>query len=239
MSNGEANFNEEAAANPAASFGVIGVVGVGLMTYSNRRGAASDDTLYRRYISKLADFVVWLLHKKYTVRLLIGDVVYDDQARHDLKALIRERTGDYNFAEILDEPAASVGDVLSQIAATDFVVASRFHNVLLGLLSDKPVLALSYHEKVEALMVEANLGEFCQDIESIDLPKLIEQFSLLEEQSSQIKQRLEQDAKARRAALDRQYDHIFRTSAEPSYGTLQTASTNGDGSAALGRERPL
>jgi polysaccharide pyruvyl transferase WcaK-like protein len=215
------------------------VVGVGLMAYSNKRGVASDDTLYRQYISKLADFVVWLLRKKYTVRLLIGDVVYDEQARHDLKALLEERANDYDIGEIVDEPAASVDDVLSQIAATDFVVASRFHNVLLALLLDRPVLALSYHEKVEALMVEANLGEFCQDIESINVQKMIEQFSLLEEQSSQIKQRLEQDAKARRAALDRQYDHIFRTSVEPSYAALQTASTNGENSAAFSRERPL
>ena len=31
MSNGEANFNQEAATNQAAFFGVIGIVGVGLM----------------------------------------------------------------------------------------------------------------------------------------------------------------------------------------------------------------
>jgi polysaccharide pyruvyl transferase WcaK-like protein len=204
------------------------VVGVGLMAYSDRRGGASDGTLYRDYLSKLADFVVWLLQKEYTVRLLIGDVVYDEQARQDLKALIAERAGNHDIGEIVDEPAAGVDDVLSQIAATDFVVASRFHNVLLGLLMGKPVLALSYHEKVEALMVEANLGEFCQDIESFDLRKMIEQFTSLEEQSSQIKQRLEQDAKARRAALNRQYDRIFRTSVEPSYDALQTASTNGE-----------
>jgi polysaccharide pyruvyl transferase WcaK-like protein len=204
------------------------VVGIGLMTYSNKRGGESDGSVYREYMSKLADFAVWLLHKQYTVRLLIGDVIYDEQARHDLKALIEERASDYDIREIVDEPATSVNDVLSQIAGTDFIVASRFHNVLLGLLMGKPVLALSYHEKVEALMVEANLGEFCQDIESIDLQKMIEQFRSLEEQSSQIKQRLEQDAKARRAALDQQYDRIFRTGVEPSYGALQTASTNGE-----------
>ena len=91
------------------------------------------------------------------------------------------------------------------------------------------MLALSYHEKVEALMVEANLGEFCQDIESIDLDKMIEQFRSLEEQSSQIKQLLEQEAKARRTALDQQYDRIFRTSVEPSYGAWEAASTNREG----------
>ena len=202
------------------------VVGVGVMTYSGKLGVASDDTVYRQYMSKLADFVIWLLKRNYTVRLLIGDVAYDGRARLDMKALVTERASDF-LGQIVDEPAASVADVLSQISATDFVVASRFHNVLLALLLGKPALALSYHEKVEALMGDANLAEFCQDIESFDAQKMIAQFRSLEEQADQIKPRLAQHAEARRAALARQYDRIFRSSAERSQGALQTAPSNG------------
>jgi polysaccharide pyruvyl transferase WcaK-like protein len=189
------------------------VIGVGLMTYFNRRSiAGGDETIYRGYIAKLGTFVSWLLEQKYTVRLLIGDAVYDHRARHDLREFLEGSGVSYENARIIDEPAASVSDVLSQLQATDMVVASRFHNVLLGLMLGKPVLAISYHEKVEALMEEAGLPEFCQDIENIDLEKMIQQFGALERKASYVKEDLERRAEASRMALDEQYGRIFNNS---------------------------
>jgi polysaccharide pyruvyl transferase WcaK-like protein len=204
------------------------VVGVGLITYLNRRcDASTDDTVYRDYIAKLGDFVIWLIERKYVVRLLIGDVVYDGQARRDLRTFVERRGISYESGQIIDEPAASVDEVLSQIGATDIVVASRFHNVLLALLLGKPVLALSYHEKVQALMAESEIGEFCQDIESIDLEKMTRQFASLENQSTEIVRRLQQRAEAYRAVLDEQYGRIFRTSLSFERGSaFSTASSN-------------
>ena len=51
----------------------------------------------------------------------------------------------YAEERIIDEPIASVDDLLKQLAATDVVVATRFHNVLLALLLNKPAIAISYH----------------------------------------------------------------------------------------------
>jgi len=186
------------------------VIGVGLMTYFNRRSVSpEDETIYRGYLTKLGNFLTWLLERNYTVRLLIGDVTYDQRARQDLRTLLEERGFSYENGRIIDEPASSVEEVLSQIAATDLVVASRFHNVLLALMLGRPALAISYHEKVDALMEEAGLAGFCQDIESIDLEKLIGQFKALEEQSDHIREKLNQKAQACRIALDDQYKRIF------------------------------
>jgi len=189
------------------------VIGVGLMTYFNRRCVApEDETIYRDYLSKLGNFVTWLLERKYTVRLLIGDVTYDQRARQDLRTLLEERGFGCENGRIIDEPASFVEEVLSQLAATDLVVASRFHNVLLALMLGKPVLAISYHEKIDALMAEEGLAGFCQDIESIDLEKMTRQFTTLEEQSNEIKQQLNRKAAACRVALDDQYNRIFGNS---------------------------
>ncbi len=186
------------------------VIGVGLMTYFNRRCIANnDETTYRNYIAKLGTFVTWLLEKKYTVRLLIGDASYDHRAVRDLREFIQEHGITYEDARIIDEPAASVTDVLSQLNGTDLVVASRFHNVLLALMLGKPVLAISYHEKVSALMTDAGLAEFCQDIENIDVEKMTCQFSQLKKKANCIKAQLQQNAEARRAALEDQYNRIF------------------------------
>jgi len=186
------------------------IIGVGLMTYFNRRCIANnDETAYREYIAKLGTFVRWLLDKKYTVRLLIGDAACDHRARHDLRAFVEEHGITYEDTRIIDEPAASVKDVLWQLNGTDLVIATRFHNLLLAMMLGKPVLAISYHEKVDALMANAGLAEFCQDIESIDVEKMIRQFGQLEERTNCIKLQLQRNAEACRVALHDQYMKSF------------------------------
>jgi len=185
------------------------VVGVGLMTYFGKSGAGETERVYRDYLSKMASFVTWLLEHGYTVRLLIGDVVYDERVREDLKELLRSRGVVYEKVRIVDEPARSLDDVLAQLASTDVVVASRFHNVLLGLMVAKLVVAISYHEKVEALMTGVGLGEFCQDIERLDVEKLIKQLRVVEENAESLRAGIESKIEAYGRALDDQYDRLF------------------------------
>jgi polysaccharide pyruvyl transferase WcaK-like protein len=45
-----------------------------------------------------------------------------------------------------------VEQLCAQLTQTDMVVATRFHNILLALMLNQPVLPLSYHEKVRSLM---------------------------------------------------------------------------------------
>jgi polysaccharide pyruvyl transferase WcaK-like protein len=185
------------------------VIGVGLIVNDRRRATLEkDDSIYRDYIMNMSAFVSWLVAHKYTVRLLIGDAEYDSRARQDLKSSL-ERSG-LMGANIIDEPAQSAGELLSQLAQTDAVVASRFHNVLLALMLKKPVVAISFHEKVDSLMREMGLTRFCHDIEHIDVEALIEQLTFLEEHIESTRIDLDQKTEIYRAALDEQYDAIFR-----------------------------
>src|SRR5581483_8279450 len=98
------------------------VIGVGLINYYNRRALSDkDETVYRQYLKNIASLIAGLLQQKYTVRVLIGDVVYDEGVRHDLKRLLEERGLEYEGGRVIDEPASSVGELLSQLAATDIV----------------------------------------------------------------------------------------------------------------------
>jgi polysaccharide pyruvyl transferase WcaK-like protein len=161
--------------------------------------------------------------------LLIGDATYDDRVMLDLRRVLRLR-GLHDDRAIVDEPMASHEDVLSQLAATDYVVASRFHNVLLALMLNKPVLAISYHEKIDALMAGFGLQEYCQDIERLDLDRVIEQLTALERNAAVLKPRIARTSDAYRKALDSQYHRIFnlvmrpqRSSPERQFATSSTA----------------
>jgi polysaccharide pyruvyl transferase WcaK-like protein len=70
---------------------------------------------------------------------------------------------------------------MAQIAETDVVVATRYHNVVCALKLGRPTLSIGYATKNDELMAEMGLGEFCQHIERLDVDMLITQFCKLAE----------------------------------------------------------
>ena len=161
-----------------------------------------------RYLENLVRFVRWLVAREYDVRLLSGDLG-DIDARQTFRDLLREHLPVSDERHIIDQPIRSVGDLLSQIVETDIVVATRFHNVLLALLCNKPVISISFHHKCESLMSAMGLSEFCLDINDLKADRLIEKFCELEKNVHKIKPLISEKAKAFRGALDEQYERIF------------------------------
>ncbi len=188
------------------------VIGVGVKDYYGVLGLPErgGDVKYGDFINKLATVVAWLHQNKYTVRLLIGDTLYDNSVKQDLMALLLARHGIANEdPQIINEPISSGEDVLSQLAATDIVVSARFHNVLLALMLNKPVVALSYHEKFAALVAGVGLPEYCHDIDCLDIERLTAQIVELEKKADDLTPRIRQQVEQYRNALEEQYARIF------------------------------
>jgi len=186
------------------------VVGLGLMQYAGRLSAESpSDAVYRAYLENLVRFVGWLFGRGYDVRLLIGDI-FDRPVTREFKSLLRERLGSYDEERVIDEPIGSVEQLLSQIATTDAVVATRFHNVLLALMLKRPVISISFHQKCVSLMREMGLAEYCQNINQLDAERLIEQFRELERNGDDLRRAIGRKTDEYRSALDEQYGAIGR-----------------------------
>ena len=100
--------------------------------------------------------------------------------------------------------------LLSQLAATDVVVVTRFHNVLLALFLNKPVISISFHHKCVSLMGAMGMSEYCQDINRLDVDRLIEQFCDLEKNAEKLRLLIKQKTEEFRKALDEQYTVIFK-----------------------------
>jgi polysaccharide pyruvyl transferase WcaK-like protein len=185
-------------------------VGVGLITHYVHRSLSDDvEQTYREYTTKMARFIGWLLEHNRTVRVLTGDIVYDSRVRNDVRTLLEQSGLTYEKCNIIDEPPGSFEELLSQLATTKVVVASRFHNLLLALMLGKPALAISFHEKDDSLMTALGLQEFCQDIANLDVSRLIEQFVTLEENADRLRQEIRRKTKTYRRELDKQYSCIF------------------------------
>jgi polysaccharide pyruvyl transferase WcaK-like protein len=186
------------------------VVGVGLIHFAGMYNVEKPSNgIYEAYLETFTIFVKWLLAHDYDVRLLIGDTC-DSAVTHDFRCLLHERLSMCDADRVIDEPAISVGDLLSQLEATDIVVATRFHNVLLALLLNKPVISISFHHKCASLMRQMGLSDYCQDINDLNADRLIDQFCQLEKNAGRLRPMIRQKAEEYRKALDDQYNLLFQ-----------------------------
>lgn len=190
------------------SDGAKRVVGLGLMAYAGMQCADnSRPETYTAYLESLADFATWLLEHDYDIRLLLGDD--DTIVIKEFRSVLQARLGGYDEVRIIEQPIASVQDVLAALAATDVVVATRFHNVLLSLLLNKPVIAVAFHHKCSSLMRQMKLDDYCHELDQVDAGRLIAQFRKLEQNREAVKCAIGQGVSEARAALDEQYDLLF------------------------------
>ena len=166
-------------------------------------------TIYLAYLENLVTVVKWLLAQEYDVRLLIGDLE-DMRVTQEFRDLLRERLSVCDEGHIIDEPIFSVEDLLSQIAATDIVVATRFHNVLLALLCNKPVISISFHHKCDSLMSAMGLSAYCLDINDLKADTTDRENSVTWRQMlARLKPLIREKVREFREALDEQYKLIF------------------------------
>jgi polysaccharide pyruvyl transferase WcaK-like protein len=186
------------------------IVGLGLMLYHGKLSSDKpNESTYKAYLEQLVTFVKWLLARDYDIRLLIGDLA-DKPVTAEFKALLRNRLGIHDEDRIMDDPIASVETLLTQLAGTDAVVATRFHNVLWALALNKPVISISFHPKCTSLMRDMGLEDYYQDIHQLNAEKLIEQFCQLEKNAGSLKHMVREKVAERRTALDEQYSLIFK-----------------------------
>jgi polysaccharide pyruvyl transferase WcaK-like protein len=192
------------------------VVGLGVMGDAGPYGASGrgHTTTYLAYLENLKTIIKWFLARKYDIRILSGDVG-DGQAWQELRELLREELSAYDEEHIIYQPICSVQELLSQIVATDVVVATRFHNVLLALLCNKPVIAISFHHKCDSLMRMMGLSDYCLDIRDWNVSQLIDKFCDLENNADRLKPLIREKGREFREALDEQYNYIFSVLAGP------------------------
>lgn len=179
-------------------------VGLGLMQDPGRYTVEGPtNEMYRAYLENMAALARWLLDNNWDIRLLVGDVV-DIPVIQSFQGLLKN-SGTYEESRVAYEPPHSVRDLMQQLAATDIVVATRFHNVLMALLMNKPAIAISFHHKCSSLMSQMGMSDYCEDIRHLDSAELIAKFCRLENSADLVKLALRQGVEERRNALNEQY----------------------------------
>lgn len=155
------------------------VVAVGVMNYFGWYGFAKSGTaIHAQYIDKLAAFVEYLLDRGYAVQLVAGETS-DAPIAENLLQRLRSSRPALADGDLIAPPSSSLHDVMRQLAGTDLVVTTRYHNVVCALKLGKPTISLGYSKKNDVLMADAGLADYCYNVETFDVAKLIAAFEQL------------------------------------------------------------
>lgn len=201
------------------------VVGINPLPFHDARYWAEDSPdVYQRYVQTLASFAVWLIEAGHKVLLFPTQVKADPPVIKDVESLIRDNLSASCSDSLMCSPVSSFDDLLSAIAQTDLVVASRFHGIIISLLMSRPVIGLSYNQKMDELMADVGLVEFVADIGRFDVPWLVSRFEQLRADTGDIRCRIESRRSDYRSALEDRSSLLLgeTTGPEPCLAPLTT-----------------
>jgi polysaccharide pyruvyl transferase WcaK-like protein len=191
---------------PPASSGDPKAVGVGVMAYyggNDDRPRAGD--IHAAYTAKMKRFTRWLVDRGYHVRLFGGDNLWDDTIVEEILEDARAYRADLGPAAVTAEPVSSFAELTQAIAPLGTVVATRYHNVICALRLGKPTISLGYSPKFASLMADMGLPDFSQIAHSLDVDRLIEQFTELQSHSAQVRVTMAERNAAKKRELDQQF----------------------------------
>ena len=184
---------------------VPGTVGVGVMDYHGGNDDRQQaEQLHAAYVEKMKGFVLWLLDNGRQVRLF-GTDVHDEPVMRKVIADVRAHRPQLDPSQAIVQPVSSLDELMRQIASVDTVVASRYHTVLCALKLAKPTLSVGYSAKFGALMAQMGLAEFCESARSLDVDRLIKQFTELERRSAELRGTMAEHNAANAQLLERQF----------------------------------
>ena len=175
-------------------------VGIGVMTYRGwKKNSTDGDAIYADYIARMTALAKRLLGDGRQVRLLTGDKGDMEAARDILNQLCP-----IDANKVIFEPSASLHDLMQQIAETDIVVASRYHNIVCTLAMGRPAISLAYASKNDALLRDAGLAAFCHRIDDFDPETILSQIDFAFEQQTTLVTQIESGVEHYRSRLAEQ-----------------------------------
>ncbi len=155
------------AATPRERHVVVGVMAYEGEPYTLGRGP----DMVRAYRERMTTVVGRLVAAGRSVTLVVGDEADLELARR-IASEVPRGPGD---PEVLVSAARTQAEVMAEMAAAEVVVASRFHNVLGGLLVGRPTVSLSYAPKNQELQSAFGLDGFDLPMTVFDADALIAQ----------------------------------------------------------------
>lgn len=196
-----------AAAEPVTDRKVVGLNPIPF--YDGRYWPRSDPGKYTEYLDKMKRFARWLLESGYAIRLFYSQLKADKRVNDDLRAAL-EADGDLDLdANVFEERIDGFEDLIDQIRQCDFVVAGRFHGIVIPYMLRIPTIGLAYHFKTHDLLDYIGQPGYSIDIGTFRVDELVSRFESLVANADAIREETARRLPALRDKLEAQYNRVL------------------------------
>ena len=187
------------------------VVGLAPMPFCDPRSVypEKDQRVYDNFIHTLSSFGIWLIGNNYQLTLLCSDIGVDPPAIEDLKMNICGQVTGSDHACIARPTIKSVADLLRVMSSLDYIITCRFHGVVFAHMLNIPVIAMSHHPKMDTLMSDLGLAEYCLDIHRADGRALKTAFASMVDNRESIRSQMAEWSALYKKQLVSQFDEII------------------------------
>jgi polysaccharide pyruvyl transferase WcaK-like protein len=183
---------------------------------------------FERYLATLAALTSGLLERGH-------EVVFACSQRADRRVigLVQARLPAGQGSRTVMYDPQSVDELRGILGGADFVIATRFHGILLSLLAARPVVALCYQSKSRNLMASVGLERFAVDLTDSNAAEILARFEELRARAPELKDALGERVARTHAAVLAQFDAVARLAGfEPPSRSVDASLAN------AGRDRP-
>lgn len=185
-------------------------VGINPIGYCDPRvWARRDSQAYRRYLTELEAFCRWLLARGYDIEIFTAEISVDRHAIQELRERLAANISATGGATVASISQFDLKGLLNQMSTFDFIVTSKFHGVIFSHLLAKPVVALSYHRKIDDLMRKVGHEEYCLPVSRFTADSLIATFGTMVRNEEKLRALFCHIARAHGDAVETQFDRLF------------------------------
>lgn len=138
-------------------------VAISVIKPSIRKYLSNYDEIYYK---KIKDITIYFIDKGYTVSLMsFCESEGDREAIQEIMKILPDDKLDMVKAHYYKY---NIDGTLKVIEESDFIIASRFHSMILGWISNKPVFPIVYSNKMTNVMDDVGFQGFYTDFNNIE-----------------------------------------------------------------------
>ncbi len=132
-----------------------------------------DRALYGRYLEEMAGVVSQLLKRDYFL-VIVWSSEDDQSVIPEVFELLDDESKSRMDQQAYFPAIANWKDHVTCLQDVDFVIASRLHSVIFGLLASKPTIAVSFDPKVDWLVQDVRQADYLLQIRDFTSGAVIE-----------------------------------------------------------------
>jgi len=182
----------------------------------------ADLGAYGRYVEILAGLAAEILARGDRVRFVPTQLRQDPLVIGDILRALARRVGSLPSNDELAPRVDTFEDLVRALHAADFVVATRFHGVVISQMLGKPVLGIAYRRSTTDLLHDVGQKDYVVDGSSLTLESLLERLRALEADRG-APERILRRVREYRVLVNEQYDEVLRTVAVPARALASSA----------------